>query len=138
MSTPDAAHELLDKPGIYYEEDALQADTVRAAGQIAITAARISGQWGIYIFPANDIVSSEIPNSSPLLGSIVTDVEGMSEDPRNDRGKSLSREQVLPIAATWLADRGLEGQFESAEPLQGNIYENEAYMGVVLNVQARQ
>jgi hypothetical protein len=134
MITPEA----IDKPGLYYEEEVLQADTARVAGKVAITAGRRGGQWEARIYPASGIISSGIPDDAPLLGSIVTDVDGMSEDPHNNRGNRLPREQVWPIAATWFVDRGLEGQFDSAISLRGGIYENEAYMGAVLDVQAHE
>ncbi len=138
MTTPDTIPEPLDRPGLYYEEEVLQAGVVRAAGRIAITALRTGGQWGVRVYPASFINSSAIPDDAPLLGYIVTDVEGFSEDPRRDEGEGVPRDRVWPITTTWFADRELVGQFESAQHLRGGMYENDAVMGAVLGIQARE
>jgi hypothetical protein len=123
--------ESLDIPGKYYEQNPLQVETVCLAGRVAVTSTRAGGQWEAFVYPGDCVTSSEVPNDAPLLGSMMTDVEGMSEDPRNDGGRRLAREEVLPIVASWFADRGLQAATDRATPLAGGMYENEAYMGFV-------
>jgi len=129
-----SGHESLDIPGKYYEEVPLQVDAVRLAGRVAVTSERVGGQWGAHVYSGDQVTSSEIHDDAPMLGSIMTDVEGMSEDPRNDGGPRLARDEVLPIVATWFSDRGLQAQIDQATHLVGGVYENEAYMGTVFSV----
>ncbi|HSW98929.1 MAG TPA: hypothetical protein VLF71_03770 [Candidatus Saccharimonadales bacterium] len=120
--------EPLDMPGKYYEQDPLQVEAVRLAGRVAVTSARAGGQWEAFVYPGDCVTSSDIPDDAPLLGSIGTDVEGMSE------GRRLAREEVLPIVASWFADRGLQAATDHVAELRGGHYENEVYMGFVFGV----
>jgi hypothetical protein len=126
--------ELLDMPGRYYEQDALQAEAVRLAGHVAVTSERAGGQWEACVYPGDRVKSSAVQDDAPLLGSIMTDVGGMSRDPHSDGGPRLARDEVLPIIVSWFTDRGLQAATDQATSLSGGMYENEAFVGFVFDV----
>jgi hypothetical protein len=131
MSNPTP--EYLDVPGKYYEDEPLNVEAARRAGSIAINSQRAGGQWAAQAYPGEGIASSQIPDDAPLLGSIMTDVEGISEDPLNNGGPRLEQEKVLPIVLSWLEDRGLKAQEDRITELRGGMYEYDGYMGAVIH-----
>jgi hypothetical protein len=107
------------------------------AGYIAITGERIGGQWAAYVYSGDSVISSEVSNDAPLLGSIETDIAGMRDECNAPRGYRLTRDGALSVVESWFADRGLQVVTANATQLitgAGGIYESNSCMGIFVRV----